>query len=181
MKSSFILSSLFLPAFAVFAAPATAATVAPFTITLESVPEGNSTLRIGDQFQGQLSYSAVIPPSGETRLDPSGDPTITLTFTFDGQTYTASDDEAYPDFPMLFFQNGVLRGISFETGNKSPSSLPEGFIIIGSSNNFSYSFDGKGESAGSVSWSSPSPVPEPAALPLVLGAAFLHLRRRRPR
>lgn len=158
---------------------ASAATVLDFSITLESVPEGPSLLGIGDVFLGTLSYSAVIPSTGAFRIDPSTDSGITLSFVFDSHIYTQADDLEFPGFPKLYFNNGTLLGFSFESANKNPTSLPEGFVSIENTNDFFYSYNGNGEYAGKLSWLTPSPVPEPSVVALSASALFYGLRRRR--
>lgn len=158
---------------------ASAATVLDFTITVESVPEGDSLLGVGDVFLGTLSYSAVIPTVGDFELDPSKDSSITLSFVFDSNIYTQADDIEFPGFPKLYFHNGILRGLSFESANKNPASNPEGYVSIENTNDFFYSYDGNGESAAKLSWLTPSPVPEPSVVALSAPALFCVFRRRR--
>ncbi len=158
-----------------------AATSVPFTITLTSVPGGASALTIGQQFHGSISYSAVILESGREDLTPAKDSSITLTFDFEGSTYTRSDDEGYPGggYPILSFQDGKIHWVSFYAGNKSSGSSLDGFVSLESSNTFVYSYDGVREFIGTVTWGPAVSVPEPSALLLAAAAPLAGLRRRR--
>lgn len=164
------------------AAISSAATTVPFTITLVTVPEGNTTLQIGQQFSGAVSYSAVIPPVGDFTLSHESNSTVTLSFDFAGDNYSHEDDTSHPYFPEIFFRDGQIRGIAYEAANKSADSLPDGFVGIETSNFLFYSFDGNIESEAIVTWHPPVTAPEPSSILLFSASSlFVAFRRRRVR
>lgn len=156
-----------------------AATTLPFTITLRSVPEGDSSLQIGQEFHGSVTYSATVPSTGIATLDPSTDSTITLTFEFEGNTYTALDAIEYPSFPRLYFTDGVIRGMFFDTANRHSSATEDGFISIESSNHLTYSYDGAWEFDAIVSWAPAVTAPEPSTLLFSFSSLLVAFRRQR--
>jgi len=158
---------------------ASAATSVQFTITLVTVPGGASTLQTGQQFTGTLGYSAMIPSVGTTTLSPASDSSITLTFDFGGNTYTQRDDLDFPDFPEIFFENGLVKGISFEAANKGIGSSVNGFVAIEASNHLVYSFDGVREFDATVTWGAPVSTPEPSAVLLLSASSLVPVFRRR--
>lgn len=161
-------------------APASAAVV-NFTITLGDIVPAGQGLTPGQTIDASVGYDeSLVALVGEQTLTPLEDSTITIAITFAGFFYDQTDDTDYPSFPVLRFEDGEIRGISYLAENKSSSA---GSISIEGTNQlFTYSFNGESEYFGSVTWPADSAaIPEPSTslLAILTFTAFFFKRRKR--
>lgn len=166
------------------------------TITAEAAAV-NLSIRLGDSvpsdlelttgmiLSGAVTYNASLVPSvGEATLTPINDSTLTINLTLAGSLFT-EDHDVDPDFPALYFRDGVLTGINYYADNHHPSSSGAGYVQIETNLTgtvFSYSFDGLSDYTGEVTWPAVpapiNPVPEPSTALLIGLVAVLGMRRK---
>lgn len=167
----------------VMVCPAGAAVV-NFTIHLgDSVP-ADLGLTSGMTFNGTASYNdSLVPTVGGTTLTPVTDGSLTITFMLAGTVFD-QDHDTDPDFPALYFSNGILTGMNYFADNHHPASGGAGYVQIETNitgTSFNYSFDGFSDYAGEVTWDSTpaptTPVPEPSTALLAGLATLVSFRR----
>lgn len=158
----------------------------------------NLTIHLGDSVPADLGLTtgmfiggvatyneSLVPTTGGVTLTPITDPSLTITFVLAGTQFT-QDHDTDPDFPALYFTDGILTGINYFADNHHPASGGDGYVQIETNltgTSFNYSFDGFSDYTGDVLWPStpPSaPVPEPSPA-LLLGLASLISFRRNVR
>ena len=162
---------------------AESATTVRFSIVLEPEIPADVGLVPGQVFEGALSYDpASVGTVGETTISPVNDPMMTIRFEFAGGVYDELSDPD-PEFPQLYFTDGVLVGMNFWAPNHSAMATSSGFVQIETTQVGTliyYSFDGSGEYGGSIQWT-PTLIPESSTCLLwcVAGCVAIFRRSRR--
>lgn len=105
------------------------------------------------------------------------DPAFSLSFTFDGQRYSAFDDPAL-GLPLLYFDDGELVGIDYAVYLNDPPYAEGSFFQLHADGLMSYSPNGVGEFEGSYRVSALS-VPEASSTSLLALAAIFTLTYRK--
>lgn len=139
------------------------------TITYDFKADVTSGSLLGQTFTGFLSYndSALTGVESED-LGPADE--LKVSFNFLGATYTEKNEQEFPDFPLVNFNNGVFEGLDFFV-NDSPT------IFVINLDEFSYG----GETVGNVTYTRSEPVPEPGTIVglVTLGLGGLFLKKNR--
>lgn len=178
MNSRILLQVLLASALATVSADAAAVNL---SIRLgDSVP-ADLGLTTGMTISGLVTYNAsLVPTTGGTTLTPVNDASLTINLTLAGTLFD-QDHDVDPNFPALYFTDGVLTGINYYADNHHPSSAGTGYVQIETNltgTSFNYSFDGLSDYSGEVSWMGPvSPAPEPSTALLIGLASLISFRR----
>lgn len=101
---------LLLSAFAATSASATTLTY-DFTVTPGTGPLA------GDSYTGVLSFDDTLVTSSFFGFLNEANGALNVSFTFEGTTYTNSDDRDYSNYPLASFENGTFVGLSFVVDN----------------------------------------------------------------
>jgi hypothetical protein len=116
---------------------------------------------VGETFSGTFSYDN--SPLTDSGFETLGVSQVSLNFF--GLTFTADDDDSYPDYPTVEFSNGSFLGLNFTVSSFTPE-----FSLIPAFGNTvaTFSYIGTNDNgSGSIQYtfvSEPTSVPEPSTV-----------------
>lgn len=131
------------------------------TVTYNLAGTIQNGLLTGQPFSGTLSYDdSPLTGSGFEVLDVSQ-----VNLNFLGSTFTAADDDSYPNYPTVEFSNGNFLGLNFSVSSFTPEFylIPSFGTTVATFSYIGASDDGSGAIQYTVV-SSPTTVPEPSTV-----------------